>query len=78
MGSAIHVRTKVRRGKKVQIVARSLAEGQPVDVFVVPARPSAEHRTVLAMLQSTPAPGLFTDAAEVDRYLREERDQWDR
>ena len=78
MGSAIHIRTRVRRGKKVQIVARGLAEGQPVDVFVVPARPSTQHRTVLAMLQSTPAPGVFTSAAEVDRYLRGERDEWDR
>lgn len=79
MSAAIRVRTKVLKGKKIQIPAGDLAEGQQVDVFVVvPARSSARRRSVLRLLKKTPAPGVFTTAAEVDRYLRGERDQWDR
>ena len=79
MGSAIHIKTRVLPGKKIEVSSGNLEEGQPVDVFVIiPARPHIRRKSVLQMLNSTPAPGVFASPDEVDEYIRKERDSWDR
>ena len=79
MSSAIHIKTRVLPGKRIQVSSGNLVEGQPVDVFVVVSAPShARHRSVLQMLKSTPAPGVYTTSDEVDEHIRKERDSWER
>ena len=79
MGSAIHIKTRVLRGKKIQVSSGNLVEGQPVDVFVImPVSTCAQHRSVLQMLKSSPAPGVFTTPEEIDEHVQKERDSWDR
>jgi len=78
MSSAIHIKTKVLPGKKVQVFSGSLIEGQPVDVFVVmPVSPHQKRKSVLQLLESTSAPNVFSTSEEVEAYIREERDSWD-
>ena len=79
MSSAIHIKTRVLPGKKIQVSSRSLVEGQPVDVFVIsPPSRLSRRRSVLQMLKSTPAPGLFRTADEADACILRERDSWER
>jgi hypothetical protein len=40
--------------------------------------PPAPRRSALELLESLPPGGLFKISAEVDRYLQEERDSWER
>lgn len=79
MESALRIKTKVLPGKKIEITSPDLVEGDSVEVLVVlPAKSAKRRRSVLDLLKSTPAPGVFKTAAEVDKYLQEERDSWDR
>lgn len=79
MDSAIHIKTKVLPGKRIQVSAGNLVEGESVDVFVVvPPRPSRRRRSVRQLLRSKPAPGVFTSSDEVDTHIRKERDSWER
>ena len=79
MESALRIKTKVLPGKRIEIVSSELVEGDSVEVLVVlPAKRRSRRRSVLDLLKSTPAPGAFKSAEEVDKYLQEERDSWDR
>lgn len=42
------------------------------------ATPPKPARSALELLDSLPPGGLFQTPAEVDQYLREERDSWER
>jgi hypothetical protein len=78
MSSAIHIKTRVLPGKKIQIASDDLVEGQAVDVFVITSeRPKRPRTNVLELLRSTPAPGVFATPDEVDEYIERERDSWD-
>ena len=79
MASAIYIQTTVLPGGKIEVVSPELAPGQRANVFVVieddlqmPKRPLAE------ILKDYPGGRLFKSAAEVDAYIREERDAWER
>jgi hypothetical protein len=40
--------------------------------------PPAPPHSALELLESLPSGGLFQTSADADRYLREERDSWER
>lgn len=77
MSTAIHRKTTIQPGGKIELVEPDLPVGQPVDVVVIlpdvepPGRPSA-----LEVLAQAPGHRLFKTAAEVEAYLRAERDAW--
>ena len=79
MQPAMRGTTTILPGGRIEITAPELPEGQRVDVIVLIAKPSpAAGRSVMDVLALAPGHRVFKTAAEVDAYVREERDSWDR
>lgn len=77
MQKALHIRTTVQPGGKVEIASPELEAGQTVDVVVT--RPSyTERRSVVDILAEAPGHLVFKTAAEVKAYLAEEKEAWGR
>ena len=77
MENALHVRTTVQTGGRVEVASPELEAGQTVDV-VVTRSSSTERRSVVDILAEAPGHRLFTTGKEVDDYIKEERASWDR
>ena len=77
MQKALHIKTTVQPGGKVEIVSPELEAGQTVDVVVVRSSP-AERRSAVDILAEAPGQRLFKTAKDVDDYIKEERASWDR
>lgn len=80
MQSAIHLKTKVLPGRKIQIELPQANEGEDVDVFVIICTPklSESRRSVIDILDEIHhhrPHGRSTE--EIDRELQAERDAWD-
>ncbi len=81
MRPALHVTTRVLPGKRIEITAPDLNEGDAVEVILVlPERQRVQApRDIMEFLDSLPpGPRSATTWGEVDRQLREEREAWDR
>lgn len=91
MQQMLQQQVTVQAGGKVELVCPELKAGEIVDVVVSTAldrvRSSAwqsgderprPRRSVLDILNEAPGHLLFKTAQEVDEYIREERDSWDR
>ena len=74
---ALHLKTTVLPGGRIEIVDQGLPVGESVDV-VVSQSPEAAGRSALDILAEAPGHLLFKTAEEVAAYLKEERDSWDR
>ena len=77
MHKALHVRTTVQPGGRVEVASPELEAGQTVDV-VVTRSSSTERRSVVDILAEAPGHRLFKTGKEVDDYIKEERASWDR
>ncbi len=77
MQKALHIRTTVQPGGRVEVASPELEAGQSVDV-VVTRSSSTERRSVVDILAEAPGHRLFTTGKEVDDYIKEERASWDR
>ncbi len=77
MQEALHIRTTVQPGGKIEIVDEGLPVGESVDV-VVSQSPTSERRSVVDILDEAPGHLVFTSAAEVKAYLAEEKEAWGR
>ena len=77
MQKALHIRTTVQPGGRVEVASPELEAGQSVDV-VVTRSPSNKRRSVVDILAEAPGHRLFKTAKEVDDYIKEERASWDR
>ena len=77
MQKALHIRTTVQPGGRVEIASPELESGQTVDV-VVTRSSSTERRSVVDILAEAPGHRLFKTGKEVDDYIKEERSSWDR
>ena len=77
MQKALHIRTTVQPGGKVEIASPELEAGQSVDV-VVTHTSSTERRSVVDILAEAPGHLVFKTAAEVKAYLAEEKEAWGR
>ena len=77
MQKALHIRTTVQSGGKIEIVSPELEAGQTVDVVVL-HKPTAKGRSIMEILNSGPERRLFQTAKEVREYLAEEKASWDR
>ena len=77
MPLAIHVRTKVLPGNRIEIAAPELPEGRAATVFVVLDEAEGAKRPLGEVLGDYPGGQLFGSAEQVDAYLREERASWD-
>jgi hypothetical protein len=67
---------------KIEISAPELTPGQSVKVTIEAQgaqQPAIKKkRPAIEILRETPGQRLFKTAEEVDAYIREERDSWDR
>ena len=78
MESAMHIKTKVLPGNKIEVTSPNFTEGEQVEVIVVfPSMPHGKRRNVLDLLNAGPPPHIFTTVEEADRYLEGERESWD-
>jgi hypothetical protein len=79
MQNALHIKTTVLPGQRIEITAPLLNEGDAIDVFLVLPTPSSRgSRAALEIIRRLHGRRLFETAGDVDRYLDEERDSWDR
>ena len=77
MQKALHIRTTVQPGGRVEVASPELEAGQSVDVVVTRSSPT-ERRSVVDILAEAPGHRLFKTGKEVDDYIKEERASWDR
>jgi hypothetical protein len=79
MAAPIQVEATVSPEGKIKISVPELAPGQRVRVSIQPEEiPAEEKRPAIEILREAPGQQLFKTAEEVDAYIREERDSWDR
>ena len=77
MQKALHIRTTVQPGGKVEFASPELDAGQTVDVVVL-HESNTKGRPVMEILNGGPDRRLFQTAEEVRAYLAEEKASWDR
>lgn len=77
MQKALHVRTTVQAGGRVEVASPELEAGQTVDVVVL-HEPNAKGRSIMEILNGGPERRLFQTAEEVREYLAQEKASWDR
>lgn len=70
-------RTTVQQNGRIEICAPDLTPGQAVEVTVRVAPPTPA-RSIVDILAECPGGTLFKTAEDVETYVREERDSWDR
>ncbi|MBV9849996.1 MAG: hypothetical protein JO250_10025 [Armatimonadetes bacterium] len=78
MQSALKTTATVQPGGRVEITDAQLPAGEAVDIVILFYPAGAARRSVRDVLAEAPGQLAFHTAAEVDTYLREERDAWDR
>ncbi len=85
MNAALHIKTTVLPGKRIEVSAPELPEGAAVDVFLVLPTPQNDapprFGSVLEFLESlpkSPSPRAFATWEEYEKHLQTERDSWDR
>ena len=76
----IAIKTTVLPGGKIEIIAPELIAGQQATVIIKVEREEHEKLTITERLARANYHGgaLFKTAEEVDAYIREERDSWER
>ena len=77
MQKALHIRTKVLPGGKIEIVDQELSVGETVEVVISPV-PAPTTRSAWQIISEGPGQRLFKTAKEVDDYLAEEKASWER
>ena len=79
MQSALHTTAWVQPGGKIEVEDQQLPPGQPVEVIVLLPQPHPiSRRSILDVLGEAPGHLAFQTADEVDAYINEERNAWER
>lgn len=83
MSAIIHREAVVGPDGKIEISAPELQPGQRVSVTIEPetddaSASSTAEPSLYDLVKDLPGGRLFKTADEVDEYLRQERDSWDR
>ena len=79
MQAALRLTTSVQPGGRIEITDAQLPEGKAVDVIVL-FQPTANgtQDSILDVLAQAPGHLAFNTVAEVDAYVQQERQQWER
>jgi hypothetical protein len=79
MNSALHLKTEVLEGNKIEIKDDNLVVGETVEIFVIlPEKQEKSTRNILQTIETIRNHrSCFKTPEEVDQYLRQERDSWD-
>jgi hypothetical protein len=81
MTTSIHIEATVSPDGKIEISVPQLQPGQRVHVSIQPEQApalSTDEIHIIDLIKDQPGHRLFKSAEEVDEYLRQERDSWDR
>lgn len=82
MSAVIHREAIVGPDGKIEISAPELQPGQRVSVTIEPealtSDAQANEPSLYDLVKDLPGHRLFKTADEVDEYIRQERDSWDR
>ena len=79
MATEIRVKTTVLPGGRIEISTPELIAGQHATVVVtIEDNGQVGQHHVIDILAALPGHQLFQNAEEVDTYMHEERDSWDR
>jgi len=79
MQSAVRLNALVKPGGRIEVANDQLPVGKSVDVIVLfPSMRATTRPSVVDVLDEAPGHLMFQTAEEVDAYLHEERDAWDR
>jgi hypothetical protein len=82
MSTVIQREAVVGPDGKIEIELPELAPGQHVTVTIEPGANGAQAPvsglSMIDLIEQDPGKQLFKTADEVDEYIREERDAWDR
>jgi translation elongation factor P/translation initiation factor 5A len=82
MATPVRIETAVGEDGAIQIRAPELVPGQRVTVTIEATETTeeapVEKRHAIDILAEMPGHHLFKTTEEVDAYIREERDAWDR
>jgi hypothetical protein len=75
--TTLELKTRVLPGGRIEVQAPGLPEGREVTVnIVLESDPLPEKKSLLENLAGYEGGRLFKTAAEVDAYIKEERDSW--
>ena len=75
--SILEVKTRILPGGRIEIPSTGLPEGREAIVrIVVEEEPPREKKSLLENLGGYKGGRLFKTAAEVDQYIKEERESW--
>lgn len=78
MTSALHVKTEVLPGNRIEVSAPEFSVGAAVEVFVVSSTaPEVMRPSAWEILRGLPGRRLFRTPEEADRYLEQERNSWE-
>ena len=79
MAAPINLDATVSSDGKIEIAVPQLTPGQRVHVIIEPAEvPQDAKRPAADILREAPGHLMFKTAEEVDAYIKQERDSWDR
>jgi len=84
MQTALRLTRTVQPGGRVEIASPDLPDGKAVDIIVLLPLDAegldaeVSRRSVIDILAEAPGRLAFQTADEVEAYLREERDGWER
>jgi len=80
MQAAMHLKTTILAGGKIELTDLKLPVGKLVDIFVVLTDSPDITKTsssAIDILSEVPGKRLFKTAEEVDNYIKEERESWE-
>jgi hypothetical protein len=80
MQTALRLETTILPGHRLEVSAPELPEGVKVEVIIVmPKKPEPHFGSALEFLESLPpGPRAFPTWEEYERFLREEKNAWER
>ena len=79
MQAALRLTGMVQPGGRVEVSSPQLPPGKAVEVIVLfPQEAEVTRRSVTDVLAEAPGHLAFQTAEEVEAYLREEHDSWER
>ena len=84
MSTAIRLDATVSPDGKIELRVPELLPGQHVSITIEPEQPAPTTQTpadpvhIIDLIKDLPGHRLFKTADEVDEYLRQERDSWER
>ena len=74
MASMVKQKVTVQPGGVVQVQSSELVPGSTADVIIIPDTAALPALKLASVIGS--APGGFASPAEVDAFIRQERDAW--